>query len=99
MTLVFERYPKIKDAYWLVNQLRSVIRSKTLDRESAKPKFEEWYKAVNVCPSREVKAARDTIKSREDNVLNYFVNRSTNAAAESLNSKLKSFRAQLRGSK
>ena len=97
MTLMFEKYPKIKDAYWLVNQLRSVFRSKTLDRESAKPKFEEWYKAVNACSSREVKTARDTIKSREDEVLNYFVNRSTNAAAESLNSKLKSFRAQLRG--
>ena len=62
MKLLFERYPKIKDSYWLVNQLRSVFRSKTLDKESAKPKFEEWYKAVNACSSREVKAARNTIK-------------------------------------
>ena len=61
------------------------------------PKLEEWYKAVNACPSREVKAAREAIKSREDNVLNYFINRSTNTAAESLNSKLKSLRAQFRG--
>ena len=30
-------------------------------------------------------------------MLNYFINRATNAAAESLNSKLKGFRAQLRG--
>ena len=30
-------------------------------------------------------------------VLNYVINRSTNAHAESLNSKLKGFRAQLRG--
>ena len=97
MRLLFDRYPKIKDSYWLVNQLRSVFRSKTLDKESARHKFAEWYKAVNACSSREVKAARDTIKSREDNVLNYFINHSTNAAAESLNSKLKSFRAQLRG--
>ncbi|MDY4844207.1 MAG: transposase, partial [Prevotella sp.] len=29
--------------------------------------------------------------------LNYFRNRSTNAAAESLNSKIKGFRAQLHG--
>ena len=34
---------------------------------------------------------------REDEILNYFVNRSTNAAAESLNAKIKQFRAQLRG--
>ena len=31
--------------------------------------------------------ARDAIKSREDNVLNYFLNRATNAAAELFNSR------------
>jgi len=35
--------------------------------------------------------------SREDEVLNYFSNRPTNAAAESLNAKMKGFRSQLRG--
>ena len=54
-------------------------------------------KAVNRCTIREIKSARDAIKSREDNVLNYFLERSTNASAESLNSKMKGFRAQLRG--
>ena len=39
----------------------------------------------------------DIAKRKEDEVLNYFINRSTNAHAESLNSKLKGFRAQLRG--
>ena len=34
---------------------------------------------------------------KENEVLNYFVNRSTNASAESLNAKIKDFRAQLRG--
>lgn len=34
---------------------------------------------------------------REDEILNYFVHRSTNVAAESLNAKIKQFRAQLRG--
>ena len=38
-----------------------------------------------------------TLKSKEDEVLNYFVNHSTNAAAESLNSKMKGFRSELRG--
>jgi len=33
---------------------------------------------------------------REDEILNYYVNRSTNASAESLNAKIKDFRAQLR---
>ena len=54
-------------------------------------------KAVNRCTIREIKSARDAIKSRENNVLNYFLERSTNASAESLNSKMKGFLAQLRG--
>ena len=41
--------------------------------------------------------AADTIRDREDEVLNYFLNRATNASAESLSSKIKQFRAQLRG--
>ena len=36
-------------------------------------------------------------KEKEEYVLNYFNNRSTNASAESLNSKMKGFRAQVRG--
>ena len=96
MNLLFERYPKIKEAYWDVNQLRTIFRTKTLDKESARIKLHEWYKSISKCTSREMKAARDVIKSREDEVLNYFINRSTNAGAESLNSKMKAFRAQLR---
>ena len=45
---------------------------------------------------REVKAARDAIKYKEE-VLNYFFNRSTNAHAESFNLKLKGFGTQLWG--
>lgn len=69
---------------------------KTLTKETAREKLHSWYKTVNRCTIREVKSARDAIKSREDNVLNYFIARSSNASAESLNSKLKGFRAQLR---
>ena len=34
---------------------------------------------------------------RENEILNYFVNRFTNASAESFNAKVKQFRALLRG--
>lgn len=94
--ILFKEYPKLKGAYWIVNKLRAIFKS-NIDRETAKAKFHGWYDEVSKCTSRELKAARDTIKFREDEVLNYFVNRSTNAAAESLNSKLKCFRSQLRG--
>ena len=94
--LLFELCPKIKEAYELVDSLRVVFRSK-LTREEASKKLHEWYQKVANCTLREVKAARDLIKSREQQVLNYFINRATNATAESLNSKLKRFRAQLHG--
>ncbi|MBQ9678888.1 MAG: transposase [Prevotella sp.] len=42
-------------------------------------------------------AGAATIYQREDEILNYFINRATNAATESLNSKIKNFRVQLHG--
>ena len=97
MDLLFTKYPKIKESYDIVNKLRAIFRSTSLDREAARVKLHGWYKAVNRCTIREIKSARDAIKSREDKVLNYFIERSTNASAESLNSKMKGFRARLRG--
>ncbi len=78
------------------NKLRSIFRG-DINKETAKTKFHGWYDEVAKSTSRELKAARDTIKFREYEVLNYFINRSTNAAAESFNSELKGFRSQLRG--
>lgn len=64
---------------------------------TARVKLHEWYQRVANSNLREIKVARDAIKYREEEVLNYFNNRSTNASAESLNSKTKGFRAQVRG--
>ena len=97
MKILFEEEPRLKEAYTIVNQLRTIFRCKNATREEAGEKLHEWYKATTNCSLREIKSARDAIKSREEEVLNYFINHSTNAGAESLNSKIKSFRAQLRG--
>lgn len=94
--LMFELYPQMREGYSLICKVRSIFRMK-LTTEQAKEKLHEWYKDVNACTLREIKAARDCIKSRESEVLNYFVRRATNASAESLNSKLKGFRTQLHG--
>lgn len=97
MNTLFQLYPKLKEAYDITNRLKAIFRSPTLDRETAKVKFREWYKDVSKCSLREMKAARDAVRSREDEILNYFIDHSTNAGAESFNSKIKGFRAQLRG--
>jgi transposase len=38
-----------------------------------------------------------TVHEHHEEILNFFVNRSTNASAESFNAKIKDFRAALRG--
>ena len=95
--ILFARYPKLEKAYSLVNSIRAIFKNKNLTKETAKQKFKEWYEKVAACTLREVKSVRDTIRFYEDEILNYFDGRKTNASAESLNSKIKCFRAQVKG--
>ena len=107
--IVIDCFHIVKRCIEAVEELRLKARreaQKAQNKEKAmfKKKLEQLVKSRKyyrkkhpVCTLREVKAARDAIKYKEEEVLNYFINRSTNAHAESLNSKLKGFRAQLRG--
>lgn len=95
--ILFEIYPKLEEAYYLINSLRALFRNKSLNKETAKEKLHEWYGKVTESTLREIKSVRDTIKSYEDEILNYFIDRETNASAESLNSKIKCFRSELKG--
>lgn len=95
--ILFTLYPKLEEAYNLINSLRAIFRNKKLNKDTARQKFSEWYDKVAACTLREVKSVRDTIKFYEDEILNYFNGRKTNASAESLNSKIKCFRAQVKG--
>lgn len=95
--LVFEHYPRIKEGYGIVSFLRALFRDHDLDKDAAKGKIKDWFSKVSECTLREIKGARDTIREREDEVLNYFNKFVTNASAESFNSKIKAFRSQLRG--
>lgn len=95
--ILFRLYPKLEEAYNLINGLRVIFRNKKLNKNTARDKFLEWYNDVTACTVREVKSVRDTIQFYEDEILNYFNRWQTNASAESLNAKIKCFRAQLRG--
>lgn len=94
--ILFDLYPRMSEGYSLICKVRSIFKQK-ITPEQAKDKLHEWYNDVSDCTLREIKSARDCIKAKEQYVLNYFKNRATNAAAESLNSKIKGFRAQLHG--
>ena len=96
MRLLFEIDPKMKAAYGLLCALRNIF-SKAKDRKKAKKALHKWYKSVGKTRIRELISVRDTIMAKEEYVLNYFNNRSTNASAESFNSKIKGLRAQVHG--
>lgn len=95
--MLFGLYPKLREAYSLVCQLRCIFRDRGLTREMAEVRLHKWYKSVSEANIKEIISARDCIKEKEEYVLNFFINRSTNASAESLNSKMKGFRSELRG--
>ncbi len=63
----------------------------------AKRKLQQWYEKVAEKNIESFNAAAESISLHEDTILNYFINRSTNASAESFNAKLKGFRSLVRG--
>lgn len=95
--LLFERFPEMETAYGLTHSLRMIFSNKEATKESAAENLKKWYNKVTDYDNDAFNTVSATIYQREDEVLNYFVYRSTNASAESLNAKIKSFRAQLRG--
>lgn len=95
--ILFSMYPKLRKSYSLIHSLRCIFSNKSLNKETAKVKLKKWYDKVAACTIREVKSVRDTIQFYEDEILNYFISRQTNASAESLNSKIKCFRSQVKG--
>ncbi|WNH10965.1 transposase [Thalassobellus suaedae] len=67
--------------------------------EIAYTKLAHWYKDVEQSGFRAFNTIANTITLNYISILNYFINRSTNASAESFNAKIKAFRAQFRGVK
>lgn len=95
--LLFYIYPDIKKAYGLCHSLRVIFSNKNATKESARTSMAEWYTQVGKFKNEDFDVLAETIQEREDEVLNFFLFRSTNAQAEALNTKIKAFRAQLRG--
>lgn len=94
--ILFNEFPQLKEAYHLSMMFRAFYEcSKT--KEQAKLMLERWYKKVEEKKFDSFLTTKEYLKNHEDTIFNYFTNRSTNASAESFNSKLKGFRALVRG--
>jgi len=96
--LIFENYPEIEKAYKLTHQLRTIFNQQHT-KNAARAKLALWYNEVEKSGFKSFNTIVNTIQINYETILNYFNNRSTNAAAESFNAKIKAFRTQFRGVK
>lgn len=94
--LLFWCFPDLKIAYTLCHSLRMIF-NKNKTKERAYQGFAKWYQRVNDFDDENFNTVAATIFERQGEITNYFLNRETNAAAESLNAKIKNFRAMLHG--
>lgn len=94
--ILFNEYPDIKTAFNLVQGLRNIF-NKATSIEVAYTKLAHWYNDVEKTGFSAFNSIANTIHLNYRSILNYFINRSTNASAESFNAKIKAFRAQFRG--
>jgi transposase len=94
--ILFERYPLIKQAYELTQEL-SRIFTNTQEKIYGLTRLARWCELVEQSGFNTFNSVARTIYNHYERIVNYFDNRSTNASAESFNAKIKAFRAQHRG--
>lgn len=94
--IIFEFYPELKDAYDLAIELTDIFNTKCI-KNVARTKLARWFNKVEQLSGSAFQTVIDTFTNHYDTILNYFVNRETNAGAESFNAKVKAFRSQFRG--
>ena len=94
--ILFKHYPKIEQAYELTQQLGAIYRN-VKDKGVAYTKLARWYNEVDLAKFKSFNTISRTIQNHYETILNFFERRSTNAAAESFNAKIKAFRSQFRG--
>jgi transposase len=93
--LLFAKYPQLKEAYKLCISFRNIY--KCCEKQHAMRKLNEWKNKVIAAKINEFNTVVHSIEHHLENILNFFNHRNTNANAESFNSKIKNFRANLRG--
>lgn len=99
--LVFERFPDLKKAYDLVQELSNIFTN-TTEKIYGLTRLAKWHEKVRQSGFKSFNTVARSIQNHYQTILNYFDNRSTNASAESFNraadrAKIKAFRSQFRG--
>lgn len=96
--LLFKYYPRLSKAYELAQKLGHIYHT-VKDKGVAYLKLAKWYDQVEKAGFKSFNTVSKSIQNHYQTILNFFERRSTNAAAESFNAKIKAFRSQFRGVK
>ncbi len=97
-SILFSQYPDLEKAYGLTDGLRKIY-NQDIPKSLAMTRLARCFNEVEESGFKSFSTLRKTITNHYRDILNYFDQRSTNAAAESFNAKIKNFRLQLRGVK
>jgi len=93
--ILFKEFPQLEKAYKHCLQLRNIYENDS--KIKAEEQINKWIKDTESLGIEEFNTTAKSIIYNKNNILNFFKNRNTNANAESFNSKVKLFRANLRG--
>ena len=94
--LLFKQFEDIKHVYYYSLELGKIF-STNYDKDVARAKLALWYNKIEEYGYDTFTTVANSIENHYERILNFFVNRSTNAAAEAFNAKIKAFRASFRG--
>jgi len=94
--ILFREYPDIKQGFSLTHSLRMIYNKNSI-KAGARLSLAKWYNKVTDAEFKSFNTIAATVYEHHEEIINFFVNRSTNASAESFNAKIKAFRASLRG--
>ncbi len=94
--ILFREYPDLKQGYALTHSLRMIYNKNSI-KAAARLLLAKWYNNVAERQFKSFNTIAATVYEHHDEVLNFFIDRSTNASVESFNAKIKSFRAYLIG--
>lgn len=94
--ILFENYPDLHKGYQLSMMFRNIYET-AKNPKDATERLEKWYEKIEKYGYDAFVTAAHSIQSHQETILAFFINRQTNALAESFNSKIKAFRATFRG--
>ena len=93
--ILFENYPLLYQAYNHTMEFRNIYEMSV--REDAKQKILDWISKTKLLQLTVFNTVANSLSYHLETILNFFINRNTNANAESFNAKIKLFRANQRG--